>query len=88
MPNLAPISIRTTPSEREMLKGAAESARTSLSDYIRRKALEAAEMDLMERRIVTIPAEDWERFEAWAKSPPKDLPKLRELLSVRPAWED
>ena len=33
----------------------------------RRKALEAAELNVLERRIVIIPAKDWERFEAWAK---------------------
>lgn len=88
MSTTIPISVRMSPWERELIESAAESAKTNLSDYVRRKAIEAAEMDLMERRIVTIPAEDWERFEAWAKSPPRDLPKLRKLLSSPPAWED
>ena len=33
---------------------------------MRRKALDAAERDVLERRIVTIPAKDWKKFEAWA----------------------
>ena len=51
-----PVSVRVSPGERDLLEAAAAQARTSLSDFVRRKALEAAEMDLLDRRIVTIPA--------------------------------
>jgi uncharacterized protein (DUF1778 family) len=67
---------------------AAEHERTNLSDFIRRKAVEAAEIDLTERRIVTIPAADWEKFEAWVDQPAKDIPALRALATYRPAWQD
>ena len=83
-----PVSVRVSPSERNLLENAAAQARTSLSDFIRRKALEAAEMELFDRRVVTIPAEDWERFEAWALAPAKDVPSLRELAAFRPPWLD
>ena len=42
----------------------------------------------MERRIVTIPGADWEKFEAWAHQPAKTVPALRELADIRPAWQD
>jgi uncharacterized protein (DUF1778 family) len=87
MNQMAPLSVRVTAAERELLESAAEQAHTSLSDFIRRKAIEAAELDLMERRVITIPAEDWEKFEAWVRSPPEDRPRLRELANSRPAWE-
>lgn len=83
-----PLSVRVTAQEREILQSAADAGRTSLSDFIRRKAIEAAELELMERRVITIPAEDWEKFEAWVRSPPKDLPNLRRLLAQKPVWED
>jgi hypothetical protein len=38
-----------------------------------RKAQEAAEADVPERRIITIPAKDWERFEAWVASPAREI---------------
>ena len=82
------LSVRVSPSERDLLEFAAEQARTSLSDFVRRKAIEAAEMDVLEHRVVTIPAEDWEKFEAWVKTPAKDVPALRKLASSRPAWQD
>ena len=55
---------------------------------MRRKALEAAEMDVLDHRVVTIPAEDWDRFEAWASAPARDVPALKELAATRPAWRD
>lgn len=82
-----PLSVRVTAQEREILQSAADAGRTSLSDFVRRKAIEAAELELMERRVITIPAEDWEKFEAWVRSPPEDRPRLRELSKVRPVWE-
>ena len=77
----AVLSVRVTANERELLEAAAEQAHTSLSDFIRRKALEAAEMDLLDRRIVTIPAADWEKFEEWMNAPPKEL---TDALGARP----
>jgi uncharacterized protein (DUF1778 family) len=89
MANLSPVlSVRVSPSERDLLEFAAEQARTSLSDFVRRKAIEAAEMDVLEHRVVTIPAEDWEKFEAWVNTPAKDVPALRKLATSRPAWQD
>jgi len=83
-----PVSVRVTPNEREMLEAAAAHARTNLSDFVRRKALEAAEVELLAHPVVTIPAADWERFEAWAHAPAKPVPALRELAAIRPAWQD
>lgn len=36
---------------------------------------------------VTIPADDWETFEAWAKRAPQTNPALCELLALKPTWE-
>ena len=82
------LSVRVTPSERDLLESAAEHARTNLSDFVRRKALEAAEMEVLDRRVVTIPAEHWEKFEHWVNAPAKPVPALRELAATRPAWQD
>jgi uncharacterized protein (DUF1778 family) len=78
------LSVRVSPDERALLEAAAEQARTNLSDFIRRRALEAAEADLLERRIVTIPAKHWAKFDAWAIAPAKDVPALRKLAKTRP----
>ena len=80
------LSVRVSEEERALLEAASEQARTNLSDFVRRKALEAAEIDVLERRIVAIPAKDWEAFEAWAHRPPRKIAALAELARTDPKW--
>jgi uncharacterized protein (DUF1778 family) len=80
------LSVRVNDEERALLEAASEQARTSLSEFIRRKALDAAEAEILERRIVTIPAKDWEAFEAWANRPPREIPALKALAGKTPTW--
>jgi uncharacterized protein (DUF1778 family) len=80
------LSVRLSKEERELLEAASSQARTNVSDFVRRKAIEAAEMDVLDRRIVTIPAKDWERFEAWAARPARAIPALEELARRPPTW--
>ena len=47
---------------------------------------EAAEIDMTERRIVSIPAKDWERFEAWARKPAREVAGLKVLAKRPPTW--
>jgi len=53
------LSVRLSEQECPLLEAASAQARTNVSDFVRRKALEAAETDVLERRIVTVPAKDW-----------------------------
>jgi uncharacterized protein (DUF1778 family) len=78
--------LRVSDKERALLEAASEQARTSLSDFVRRKALEAAEVDVLERRIVAIPAKDWEAFEAWADRPPQKIAALEGRARTDPKW--
>jgi len=86
MAHLGPVSVRVSQRERELLEAAAAQANTNLSDFMRRKALEAAEIDVLQRTVVAIPAARWKKFEAWVNEPPKDVPALRELAETNPAW--
>ena len=70
-----------------MLEAAAAQARTSLSDFVRRKALESAELEIMNRTVISIPAKDWETFESWLKRPAKANAELRKLARMKPTWE-
>ena len=80
------LSVRLSDQERVLLEAASSQARTNLSDFVRRKALEAAEADLFDRRVVTIPAKDWARFEAWVAEPAREIPGLKELTARPPTW--
>ena len=81
------ISVRVNPIERDLLEAAAADAQTSLSDFVRRKAIEAAEEEILNRTKVVIPAEDWEKFEEWARRPPREIPALKALAARRPSWK-
>jgi uncharacterized protein (DUF1778 family) len=81
------LSVRVSAQERALLEAASSGARTSLSDFVRRKAVEAAELEVLERNIVTIPAKDWEAFEAWVKRPARAVPALKRLARRTPTWQ-
>jgi uncharacterized protein (DUF1778 family) len=50
------LSVRVTPEERAFLEAATEQAGATLSEFMKRKSVEAAEMEVLNRSIVTIPA--------------------------------
>ena len=81
------LSVRVNDHERSLLEIAAQQAHTTLSEFIRRKALEAAELELMEQRVVEIPNGMWEQFEAWLDAPAKTSPALKRLATMNPVWE-
>ncbi|HNB45744.1 MAG TPA: hypothetical protein PLL72_16225 [Burkholderiaceae bacterium] len=58
-----------------------------IGEYERRVHPWPDEADLLDRRVVTIAAKDWARFEAWAGEPAKEVPALRQLAEARPVWQ-
>jgi len=42
---------------------------------------------IVERRIVTMPARDWEAFEAWANRPAEEIAGLKDLARMAPTWQ-
>ena len=81
------LSVRVSQQESAILEAASEQANTSLSDFVRRTAVDGAESDMLERRIVTIAAKDWEAFESWASRPAQEIPAIRELATKAPTWQ-
>lgn len=81
------LSVRVNDKERRLLESAAKHVHTNLSDFVRRRAIESAEIELMDHRIVEIPENKWEEFEAWLHAPAKEIPALKKLSQSKPAWE-
>ena len=81
------LSVRVNPTERAILEAAAAENRTTISDFVRRMSVEAAETALFHRNIVKIPAEAWEGFEAWMRRPAEDNPGLAAIAKRVPSWE-
>jgi uncharacterized protein (DUF1778 family) len=88
MATLSSVSVRVSAQERQLLEAAAEQFRTNLSDFLGRKAVETAEIELGLRNLVVIPAAAREAFEAWVDSPAQDVPALGKLSKAIPAWHD
>ena len=64
-----------------------QKARTNLSDYVRRQAIDAAEISLMNRSTIAIPEDSWQAFEAWLERPEQPNKELANLAVSKPAWE-
>jgi len=89
MPASLPVlSVRVSADERALLEAAAAQAHTSLSDFVRRRAIEAAELEVLGQSVVTIAPEHWAKVEAWLEAPARDVPELAELAASKPAWQD
>ena len=86
-PQTTVLSVRVNPDERAILEAAAAQAHTTLSEFVRRKALESAEADVLNRNVITIPAENWAAFEAWLHKPAQKVPALTKLAKRRSCWK-
>jgi uncharacterized protein (DUF1778 family) len=80
------LSIRLSSAERRLLEAAAAQDRRAVGDFVRRKAIDAAEIELAGRREIEIPAKDWAAFEAWARRPGKRKAALVKLAAAKPVW--
>jgi len=78
----AQIHLRTPPGTKFLLQRAAEVAGTgNLTDYILRAAIERAQQDLMSRQTFAMGKADWLEFNKRLDMKPRELSRLRALLS-------
>jgi uncharacterized protein (DUF1778 family) len=77
------LNLRLTTAQDTVLRRAAEARGESPGDYVLRHAVEAAEMDLADRRVFVVDDAAWDELQALVSSPPQDLPTtLSRLLAV------
>ncbi len=81
------LSVRVSPEERALLEEAAAQSHTTLSEFMRRRSVAAAEAEVLNRSNITIAAKDWEAFEAWINRPAEAVPALAELARRIPSWK-
>jgi len=75
------LNLRLTPAQDAVLRSAAKARGESTSDYVLRHAVEAAEMDLADRRVFVIDDAAWTELQALISARP-NLPRpMTELLS-------
>ena len=81
------VDLRMTPAAKRTLQKAASVNNKTLTEFLLDTGLNAAFDTLADRRAFQIDAKRWDAFMAALAAPPKNNPRLRKLLSRKPAWE-
>jgi uncharacterized protein (DUF1778 family) len=84
----ARLSLRLTPKQDVVLRRAAEARGESTSDYVLRHAVEAAELDLADRRVFALEDAAWNKLQDLLSATPSQLPPaMARLLSQQSVLE-
>jgi uncharacterized protein (DUF1778 family) len=82
------LSLRLTRGQDIVLRRAAEARGESTSDYVLRHAVEAAELDLADRRVFALDDAAWNELQSLLSATPAQLPPaMTRLLSEPSALE-
>ena len=81
------INIRARQRQRDLIDEAAAVLGKNRSDFMLETACREAEAVLLDRRVFVLDEATWKRFTALLDAPPRDLPRLRKLLSTPAPWE-
>jgi uncharacterized protein (DUF1778 family) len=75
------LSLRLTPEQDAVLRRAAEARGESANDFVLRHAVEAAEMELADRRAFVVDDAAWSRLQDLLSAPPALPESMVTLLS-------
>jgi uncharacterized protein (DUF1778 family) len=75
------LDLRLTAAQDAILRSAAAHQGVSVRDYVLRHALEAAEMDLADRRVFVVDDAAWNELQALVSAKPRLPPRMTKLLS-------
>lgn len=74
------LNLRLTEAQDQVLRRAAEARDESVSDYVLRHAVQAAEADLADRRVFLADDRSWRKLNEMLDRPARPAPRLRRLL--------
>jgi uncharacterized protein (DUF1778 family) len=81
------VNIRIRPEDRELIDQAAAAQGKSRSDFMLEASRRAAEDALLDRTLLRVDAETYDRFVAMLDGPPRPNKKLRKLMQTKAPWE-
>ena len=81
------VDLRMTPTAKRTLQRAAAVANKSVSEFLLDSSLSAAWDTLADRRVFQLDETQWAAFTAALDMPPRDNPRLRRLLAIKPPWD-
>ena len=83
----AAINIRALPRQRNLIDRAAELQHKSRSDFMLEAACQTAENVLLDQRVFSLSAEEFEQFNAVLDESVAENTKLQALLNSNAPWE-
>lgn len=92
-PRTEHIHIRVSENEKAILYRAAQAEDVTVSQFVMRVSLPAAQ-EVLKREdgviqtLFKLSAEEWDEFNRLLDAPTRDIPELRALLSASPPWEE
>ncbi len=75
------LGLRVSASQNAILRAASEAEGTSVTDFVLRYALRAAEDGLADRRLFVLSSDRFDSFAARLELPATEIPKLRDLMT-------
>ena len=83
----ATLELLLRPDARDLIDRAAGAAGKTRGEFVLDAARREAEWVLRERRLITLPPEDYDALAAAIEGPPKENPRLRKLLETPDPWD-
>ena len=81
------VDLRMSPAAKRTLQRAAAVTNKTLTEFLLDSGLSAALNTLADRRVFQLGEKQWNEFMTALAKPPKNNPRLRKLLSRKPAWD-
>jgi len=81
------INLRASRKQKVLIDRAAEALGRSRSDFMLDTACREAEAVLLDRRYFALSEQSFKRFAKILDNPPKDNPRLRQLLHSKAPWD-
>jgi uncharacterized protein (DUF1778 family) len=75
------ISLRLSPQTKRKLERAAAYSDKTLTDFVVEVALQKADAIVREQEVISLSAEEWQRFQTLLQHPPKPNAKLKQTLA-------
>ena len=83
-----PLNIRIRSDQRSLIEQAALALDKTVSDFVREAALREANNALLDQTVFQVDSAAWDKFNAALDAPPADNPRLKDLLSRQPVWDE
>ena len=82
------MNIRIRSDQRSLIEQAALVLDKTVSDFVREAALREANNALLDQTVFQLDSAAWDKFNAALDASPTKNPKLKDLLSRQPVWDE